>query len=296
MSAFPPGAYTALVTPFTRDRSGVDWEAFERLVEQQVEAGLTGLVPCGTTGEGPTLSPSERDQLIRVAVRGARGRAVVVAGIGTNDTQRSIEGARLAVAAGAEAVMLVMPYYNRPSQEGLLLHVSAVARAVDRPLMVYNIPSRTGVELEVDTLLRVLEQCPNVVALKDASGGVVYCQRLLARAKGRIRVLSGDDPLTVPLISVGAEGVVSVTGNLLPRPVVTVVEAALAGRMAEAREQNARLFPVHRALFSEPSPAPVKAALALKGKMEPTVRPPLIEASARCRAELAEVLAAFEAS
>lgn len=296
MTVLPPGAYTALVTPFSQDGNAVDWQAYERLIEGQLEARVTGLVPCGTTGESPTLSDAEQRELVARAVKLSRGRATVVAGVGTNSTKKSIENARAALEAGADGVMAAMPYYNKPSQDGLFAHVKALADAVSCPIMLYNIPGRSAVDLSVDTLLRILEACPNVVALKDASGGVIYTQELLLRASRPILVLSGDDALTLPLMSVGARGVVSVTSNLFPRAVSEVVEDALAGRSADAAVKHKRLYPVHRALFVEPNPQPVKAAIALKGRMNASVRLPLVEASQSVKSMLADVLKTYEAS
>ena len=295
MTVLPPGAYTALVTPFTPDGTAVDWQAYERLVEAQLEARVTGLVPAGTTGESPCLTDAEQSELVSRAARLAKGRATVVAGIGTNNTKKTIETGRAALEAGAEGVMVVMPYYNKPSQDGLLAHVRAIAEAVSCPVMLYNIPGRTTIELTIDTLLRIIEVCPNVVALKDATGGVTYTQELLLRATRSILVLAGDDALTLPLMSVGARGVVSVTSNLYPRAVSEVVEDALAGRYLEAQSKNKKLFAVHRALFLEPNPQPIKAALALKGRANASVRPPLVEASSACKALLTEVLRVYEA-
>lgn len=296
MTVLPPGAYTALVTPFTPDGATVDWAAYERLVEAQLEARVTGLVPTGTTGESASLTEPEQRELVSRAASLAKGRATVVAGIGTNNTKKTIESAQAAVEAGAQGVMVVTPYYNKPSQEGLFLHVRAVAEAVSCPVMVYNIPGRSSVELGVDTMLRILEACPNVVALKDASGGVIYVQELLSRATRNVLVLSGDDALTLPLMSVGARGVISVTSNLYPRAVSEVVEDALAGRYQEAQSKHRKLYPVHRALFVEPNPQPIKAALALKGRANASVRLPLVEASSACRATLNEALRAYEAT
>jgi len=296
MTVLPPGAYTALVTPFTQDGNAVDWQAYERLIEGQLEARVTGLVPCGTTGESPTLSDAEQRELVARAAKLSRGRATVVAGVGTNSTKKSIENARAALEAGADGVMAVMPYYNKPSQDGLFAHIKALAEAVSCPIMLYNILGRTAVDLSVDTLLRILEACPNVVALKDASGGVIYTQELLLRASRSILVLAGDDALTLPLMSVGARGVVSVTSNLYPRAVSEVVEDALAGRSADAAAKHKRLYAVHRAMFVEPNPQPLKAALALKGRMNATVRLPLVEASPSVKSLLADVLKTYEAS
>jgi len=296
MPTLPAGAYTALVTPFSSDGSSIDWAAYEQLIADQIDGKIAGLVPCGTTGESATLSDAEQRELARRTVALAKGRAKVVVGTGSNNTQKTIDASKAAVELGADGVMLVMPAYSKPSQEGLYRHVLAVATAVSCPVMLYNIPGRTAVELGVDTLLRILEACPNVVALKDASGGLIYCQELLQKASDRILVLSGDDPLTLPAISLGSRGVVSVTSNLYPRAVSEVVEDALSGRYADAQRKNLRLFPLHRALFSEPSPQPVKAALALKGKMNASVRLPLVEASEACKSLLSELMARFEAA
>ena len=245
----------------------------------------------------PTLSDSEQRELTRRTVNLAKGRARVVVGTGSNNTKKTIESSKAALEAGADGVMLVMPYYSKPSQEGLFQHVTAVASAVACPIMRYNLMGRTGVDLAVDTLLRILDAAPNVVALKDASGGVAHCQDLLARAEGRILVLSGDDPLTLPMMSVGARGVVSVTSNLYPRAVSEIVEDALAGRFTDAMRKDKRLLPVNRALFCEPNPQPIKAALALKGLIpSDAVRLPLVAASEASKARLREAIAAYEAS
>ncbi|MGC4091011.1 MAG: 4-hydroxy-tetrahydrodipicolinate synthase [Polyangiaceae bacterium] len=296
MTSLPAGAYTALVTPFSPDGSSVDWNAFESLVAAQLEGKIRGLVPCGTTGESPTLSEAEQRELTQRTVALAKGKATVVVGTGSNNTKKTIESSKAALEAGADGVMLVTPYYSKPSPEGLFRHVTAVASAVDAPIMLYNIPGRSGVELSVDTLLRILDAAPNVVALKDASGNVSYCQDLLQRAEGRVLVLSGDDPLTMPLFTVGARGVVSVTSNLYPRAISDLVEHLLAGRYADAARLDRKLLPIHRALFCEPSPQPIKAALALKGKLQDALRLPMISASVATKARLREAMAAFEAA
>jgi 4-hydroxy-tetrahydrodipicolinate synthase len=290
------GTHTALVTPFSPSGAEVDFSSYEKLLALQLAGRVNGLVPCGTTGEAPTLSVAEQKELVAFTVRAAKGKARVIVGTGTNDTKKTIELTRAAFDAGADAAMLAMPYYSKPSQEGLLRHVTLVAQAVPGPLVLYNIPGRSVVNLEVETLLRILDLCPTVVGLKDASGGVIYCQELLGRTKDRITVLCGDDPLTLPLISVGAVGVISVTSNVLPRAVAEVVEEARAGRFERARERHAALFPLHRELFTEPSPAPTKAALVQKGVLASAeVRPPLVPASPTCARRVAEVLSAFEA-
>jgi 4-hydroxy-tetrahydrodipicolinate synthase len=291
------GAFSALATPFTASGSEIDWASYEKLLESQLAQRIAGLVPCGTTGESPTLTDAEQKELVAHTVRAARGRAKVIVGTGKNDTKKSIEATQAAFAGGADAAMIVMPYYNRPSQEGLYRHVTLIAQASPGPVVLYNVPARTGVELAVETLLRILDACPNVVALKDASGNVTYCQELLSRSGGdRIAVLCGDDALNLPMLSVGAVGVISVTSNVYPRQVSEVVELARAGRFDAARERHLLQFPLHRALFLEPSPAPVKAALQQKGVFAgASVRPPLVEASAACRGRLSELMAAYEA-
>lgn len=287
------GCFTALVTPFVADGSAIDWAAYEKLVESQIAGGVKGLVPCGTTGEAPTLSDAEQRELFQKTVHLARGRAAVVAGTGSNSTKKTIETSRAAFEAGADAVMIVMPYYNKPSQEGMRLHVELVAKAVPGPIMLYNIPGRTAVDLHVDTLGRILDACPNVVAIKDASNGVTYCQSA-QRFGDRLATLSGDDALIVPMMSVGAVGVVSVTSNLYPREVVAVVDGMLAGRTREAQQLHLRLLPVHSAMFIEPNPAPVKAALAARGLMTPAVRPPIVETPAGARERILAAIDAFE--
>ncbi|MEO6599498.1 MAG: 4-hydroxy-tetrahydrodipicolinate synthase [Polyangiaceae bacterium] len=290
------GAYTALVTPFSQDGTEVDFAAYEQHLELQLAGGVSGLVPCGTTGEVPTLTDVEQRELIARAKKVARGRAVVLAGTGSNNTKKSIEGAKAAIEAGADAVMVVMPYYSKPTQDGLFQHLCAIAKSVSAPVVVYNIPGRSAVELSVDTTLRLLDACPNVVGFKDATGNVLHCQELLLRAKRPIAILSGDDALTVPMMSVGATGVISVTSNVYPKQVSEMVAAALAGRFVDAGKKQVAMFAVHKAMFSEASPSPCKAALSLKGQMNASVRLPLVEATPECRARLSAVMAEYEAS
>ncbi len=288
------GALTAIVTPFTSS-GAVDFDTFDRLLDRQMEAGIGGLVPCGTTGESPTLEDDEQHDLIAHSAKHANGKVPVVAGTGSNCTSYTIQLAKTAESAGADAVMILMPYYNRPSQEGLLLHIKLVSQAVGIPVVLYNIPGRTAVDLSVDTTLRVLDACPNVVAIKDASGGVMYCQDLLRRAGERVTLLSGDDVLTLPMMVVGAKGVISVTSNLYPQAVQKVVEAALAGDWNSARAQHLALFPVHRSLFVEPSPQPIKGILAARGLIPPKMRSPMVEASRETVNGVERACAAYEA-
>src|SRR5690606_15132560 len=245
------GVFTALVTPMTEDARSIDAEAFEALVERQLDAGICGLLPCGTTGETPTLLASEMQELVRIAARASGGRVPVVAGTANNDTWDTIELCKGAAKAGADMLMIVMPYYNKPSQEGMLRHVELIAEAIDLPIMVYNIPGRTGVMLSVETTLRMLDKCSNVIAVKDATGGMNYCQELIRQVGDRAAVLCGDDALVLPMMAVGVRGVVSVTSNILPREVLRVVEAMEQGDLPLARREHLRLLPVHAAMFQE---------------------------------------------
>jgi len=288
------GVFTALVTPMTEDARAIDKEAFEALVERQLEAGISGLLPCGTTGETPTLLASEMQELVRIAAQASKGRVPVVAGTANNDTWDTIELCKGAVKAGADMLMIVMPYYNKPSQEGMLRHVELIAAAVDVPIMVYNIPGRTGVMLSVETTLRMLDKCSNVIAVKDATGGMSYCQDLLRQVGDRAAVLCGDDALVLPMMAVGVRGVVSVTSNILPREVLRVVEAMEKGDLPLARREHLRLLPVHAAMFQEPNPQPVKAAGELKGWMRAMARPPMVEASDETKKNLRKTLGEYQ--
>ena len=288
------GAFTALVTPFT-STGAVDFDCFERLLERQFEGGVGGLVPCGTTGESPTLEDDEQRDLIALTVKRAKGHVPVVAGTGSNCTSYAKQLAKTAEAAGADLVMVLMPYYNKPSQEGLFQHIKIISQAVGIPVLLYNIPGRTAVDLSVDTTLRVLDACPNVIAIKDASGGVIYCQDLLRRTGDRVTLLSGDDVLTLPMMVAGAKGVISVTSNLYPHEVQACAEAALAGDWKTARARHFALFPVHRSLFGEPSPQPIKGIMAARGLLGTTLRPPMVECNANTVNLVKQACAAYEA-
>ena len=290
------GALTALVTPFSEDANSIDWAAYEALVDAQLAGGISGLVPCGTTGETPTLTDAEQREVVQKTASLVKGKVPVIAGTGSNSTKKTIEYSKAALEAGADGVMVVMPYYNKPSQDGMYRHVELVAKAVDAPIVLYNIPGRTGVELSVETTLRILDACANVVGVKDATGNVAYCQELLRRAGDRVTILSGDDPLTLPMMVCGVKGVISVTSNLMPGPVAEVCRDALAGRWDTARKKHLALLPLHKVLFIEPNPQPVKAALAARGRMKSSVRPPLVEASPACRDKVLSVLAEYERS
>lgn len=288
------GVFTALVTPFSEDASTIDFPAYEKLLEKQLEAGVAGVVPCGTTGETPTLSGAEQLELIRFTKRFVGSKVPVIAGTGSNATQKSIDASKAALEAGADAIMIVMPYYNKPNQAGMIRHVEQIAANVAAPIVLYNIPGRCGVELSAKSTLTLLESCPNVVAVKDATGGLDYSQQVLSRAQERLTLLSGDDPLTLPMLAVGAAGVISVASNLYPGAVVRVVEAFLRGDYAAARKAHFRLLPVFKALFCEPNPAPVKAAMAHKGWMHASVRSPIVSVSSEARALIVSTMKAFD--
>jgi 4-hydroxy-tetrahydrodipicolinate synthase len=281
------GTLTALITPFRDGR--LDLAALEALVEQQLAAGVDGLVPCGTTGESPTLSEDEHRQVVTCVVQRAAGRIPVVAGSGTNSTARTIDLARLNAECGADALLVVSPYYNKPSQEGLYRHFSAIATATDLPIVLYNIPGRCGVEISVETLKRLRDAHRNIVAVKHATGSVAGAADLLAACD--IPVLSGDDPLTLALMSLGAVGVISVLSNLAPQAVKRLTQAALDGDFIAARSAHRALYPLAKALLSlDTNPIPIKTALAIMGRCAEEFRLPLCELSPENRRKLASLL------
>ena len=270
------GTYTALVTPFRND--GIDTEAFARLVEQQIEAGIDGIVPAGTTGESPTLDHEEHIRIIELAVQAARGRCKVIAGTGSNCTREAVGMTREAEAAGADGGLLVAPYYNKPSQEGLYRHFRAIAEATRLPVILYSIPGRCGIEIGVETTRRLAADCPNVVGIQEAGGSVDRVSQLRAALPDDFSILSGDDALTLPFLAAGAVGVISVASNLIPAEVVRLVRAFAHGKIDVARAAHERLYPLFRDLFIEPNPVPVKTAMALAGGwLRPDVRLPLCE-------------------
>lgn len=292
------GSFTALVTPFKDDLS-VDWDAFDRLVDGQVAAGVEGIVPCGTTGESPTLDEEEQLELIRRCVKGAAkggGKCIVLAGTGTNATRSTIDASQAAIRAGADAVMVVVPYYNRPTQDGLYRHYVDVAAAVPAPVVVYNVPVRTGTDLSAETLVRICEASPNVVAVKEATGNVLRAQEIVRALGSRIAVLSGDDVLTLPMIAIGARGVISVTSNVYPAEIARATRLALDGKFEEARREHLALCGVHAAMFIEANPSPAKAALAHLGRMKDIVRGPHARISEPARAKVIAALQTYAAT
>ena len=284
------GCATALVTPFGAG-GAVDVEAHRRLVRRQVEGGVRLLVPCGTTGESVTMSRDEREEVVRATVEEARGRARVIAGTGSNATAAAVEQSARARELGADAVLVVAPYYNKPTQEGLYQHFRAVAESVpDTPVVLYNVPGRTSSNLLPATVLRLARDCPNVAAVKEASGNLSQVMEILRARPAGFLVLSGDDALTLAMLALGADGLVSVASNEAPAPMSRMVEAALAGRLDEARELHYQLLPLMDVNFVETSPGPVKAAMALMGLLEENLRLPLVPVTEQTRVRVRGVL------
>jgi 4-hydroxy-tetrahydrodipicolinate synthase len=286
------GTFTALVTPF---RNGeIDVAAFEKLIENQIAAGISGIVAVGTTGETPTLSHEERQELIRVSIVTAKKRCLVLAGTGSNATQHAVADTKMAEKLGADGALLVAPYYNKPSQEGLFHHFKAIAAATSLPIVLYNIPGRCGVDIAPDTVTRLAQECGNIVSIKEASGSVERISELRARLPDSFTILSGDDSLTLPFMSVGAVGVVSVASNLFPGEVCALVRAYECADAKLAFNLHRKMFPLFKDLFIEPNPVPVKTALGWRGAMSGEVRLPLCEMSDANQAQLRRTLEAFE--
>jgi len=286
------GTYTALVTPF---RSGaVAYDDLRKLVAAQIKAGISGLVPVGTTGESPTVTHEEHLDIIRCTIDAAKGRVPVIAGTGSNSTHEAIDLTRAADAAGADAFLLVAPYYNRPTQEGLFLHFAQVAEVTDKPIILYSIPGRCGVEISVPVIERLRAKYPHVAHIKEAGGSVDRVDQIISALGRDITVLSGDDSLTLPFMAVGAKGVISVASNLYPREVGKLVALALAHEYSKARALHRRLYPVFKSIFIESNPAPVKLAMLEAGSISSEeVRLPLSALSAASRKTLLASLAAF---
>ncbi len=269
------GVFTALVTPF---RDGViDFEAFDALVERQLAAGVSGLVPVGTTGEAATLSEDEADQLIRRTVTLTAGRAMVIAGAGSNSTAHAVTKVQRAQAAGADGVLVVTPYYNKPTQKGLIAHYQSVCAATDLPIMLYSVPGRCGIEIAASTCATLRDTCSNVVAIKEAGGSVARVTEIRRACGADFPIHSGDDGLTLPFLASGAVGVTSVVSNVAPAEMVAMVAAWQRGDWTKALTLHDELSELFDALFIEANPGPAKAALALAGLASPQLRAPLAE-------------------
>ena len=284
------GCATALVTPFKSDGS-VDEDRMRALVDRQINGGVRLLVPCGTTGESATMTEDEDARVIGLTIEVARGRAKVIAGAGSNSTSSAVEYSRSAHDLGADAVLQVAPWYNKPTQEGLYAHFRAIAEAIpEMPIMLYNVPGRTSSNIAAQTTLRLAKDCENIVAIKEASGNLSQIMEILRERPADFCVLSGDDAVTLPLISLGGKGIVSVASNEIPDLMSQMTEFALAGKWNEARELHYRLLPLMEINFVESSPGPVKAAMAMMGLLEENFRLPLVPITDKSRAKIRDVI------
>lgn len=286
------GTYTALITPF---RDGVvDVPAFQALIERQISAKVTGIVPVGTTGESPTLDTEEHIEVIRLAVEFAAGRCEVVAGTGANATSEAIELTEAAEKVGATGTLQVCPYYNKPSQEGLYHHFRAIAESTELPIMLYSVPGRSSIEIAPETAARLAADCPTVVAIKEAGGSVDRVNQLVQALPEGFGILSGDDPLTLPFFAAGANGLVSVAANLVPEVIVSLVNACSAGNYAEALALQKKYYPLMRGLMSiDVNPVPIKAAVALQGHCTDEFRLPLVGLPSSGQEQLKALLSSY---
>jgi 4-hydroxy-tetrahydrodipicolinate synthase len=278
------GVFTAIVTPFKSGRPDLD--ALKKIVKFQIEGGVSGLVPCGSTGEAATLSPEEYLAVIKTVVAAAKGKVPVVPGVGTNSTEKSAEMVKKVSALGVDGLLAIVPYYNKPTQEGMTAHFSALAKATRLPVVLYNIPGRTGVNMLPATALGLRAKFSNIVGIKEASGSLDQVSEIINGADKDFVVMSGDDSLTLPMMSVGARGVISVAGNVAPAQTARMCELFLQGDIAGAAELHHLLFPLVKALFCETNPIPVKYAASLLGLCSPEPRLPLLPLSAARRPAL----------
>jgi 4-hydroxy-tetrahydrodipicolinate synthase len=285
------GCTTALITPFKNGR--LDVKGLRSNVRFQVESGVAGVLVCGSTGEAAALSPREWELAVSVVIEEAKGKVKVVVGAGTNSTRKSIDAVRLARRLGADSVLVVAPYYVKPSQEGIYRHYRAVSEAVSIPLVVYNIPGRSMVNIEPATIERLAADCPRIVAAKEASGNIDQATEIIVRCGDRLTVLSGDDSLTLPILSVGGKGVVSVAGNIVPDAVCTLIARHMVGAIDEAAAIHRRLYPLIKALFIETNPVPVKAAMDMLGMAAGEPRLPLCGPTSSNRKHIRAALRAF---
>ncbi len=288
MSQTFQGSFVAMVTPFRNGK--VDEAKLRELVEFHVTNGTDGLIPCGTTGESPTLSHDEHHRVVELVIEAARGRIRVVAGTGSYSTSDAIEMTKHAERVGAAGALVVNPYYNKPTQEGLYRHFRAVAESVAIPILVYNIQGRTAINVETDTMARLAREVKNIVGVKEASGSLDQMSQVIAACGPDFSVLSGDDNITLPLLAIGGSGVVSVIANIVPRETADLVHAALDGDWKRARDLHFRLFPLARAAFLETNPIPIKEAMAMAGMLEPEFRLPMCRMSDANREKLRAIL------
>jgi len=282
------GTGTAMITPFKSDGS-LDEKALRRFVDFQIDGGVNMLLPCGTTGEGATLEPDETDRVVQIVIEQSRRRVPVIAGAGSNSTAKAVQATKRAKRIGADGILSVGPYYNKPTQQGYYEHFKAIAEADDIPIIVYNVPGRTSGNIEAKTMLRLAE-IRNIVAVKEASGNLGQIMDIIREAPRDFRVLSGDDAMALAVTAVGGDGIVSVVSNEAPRMMSTMIDAALEGNFAKARELHYKLLPLMNVNFVESNPIPVKAALAMMGLIEENYRLPLVRIGAGNREKLSKAL------
>jgi len=283
------GTGTAIVTPFKKDGS-LDERALRKLVDFQIKGGVEAIIPVGTTGEGPTLSAQEHRRVFDIVVEQANGRVKIFGGTGSNNTQKAVEQTKMAKQAGLDAALIAGPFYNKPTQEGYFQHYRAIAEAVDIPIIVYNVPGRTGGNIEAATQIRMAEEIPGIMALKEASGNIGQIMEIARNRPAHLSLLSGDDAFTLPVMSVGGDGCISVVANETPRAFSDMVRACLANDWKKARALHEKLLPLMNGNFIESNPIPVKAALAMMGMVEEVYRLPLVPMSAKNKEHLKRIL------
>ena len=286
------GSIVALITPFTEH--GVDEWKLAELVDYQIKHGTNGIVPCGTTGESPTLSHEEHDRVVEIVVDSARKRVPVIAGTGSNSTAEAIRLTRHAEESGADGALVVTPYYNKPTQKGLYLHFKAVADSVKIPIILYNIEGRCARNIETETVQKLAKDCKNIIGVKEASGNLTQAQAVKEACGKKFTLLSGDDALTIPMMKLGGMGVISVLANILPKEVAEVTALMLKGKVKEAEAKQEKLLPIIKAMFLETNPSPVKTAAGLMGLCSPRVRLPMCEMEAANLAKLKTVLKQYK--
>ena len=283
------GAITAIVTPFD-EKGEIDEKSLRNLVDFQIKNGIDGIVPCGTTGESPTLDHEEHLNVLKMVVEAANGKVPVIAGAGSYSTKEAIEKTKKAADLGADASLQVCPYYNKPTQEGLYRHFSAIAEAADIPMVIYNIQGRTGVNLETATLAKLAKEHSSIIAVKEASGNIAQMMEVISLLPKEFDVLSGDDNLALPLMSVGGKGVISVASNIIPKQMHDLTEFALSGQFEKAQKLHYEMLPLFKGIFIETNPIPIKAALAMKGMIKESYRLPMCEMKSDNKEKLKKVL------